>query len=194
MYNHHHQSTIHIVGASSWKEHCNGKDPFLQALIACLPPKVKKHLEQAGATGAWLTTIPDHFSGTELTKTEWLDIIALQYGYGSPHLPSCCNGCSEGFTVKHALNCKKGGLIGICHDDTHNELAHLNSLTFSNVHVMIKPTNASKETQATVPFPRRSPNATLGDKSQGDVLMHGVWLSCPRIQPFLCEKEEVFIY
>ncbi|KAL7478124.1 hypothetical protein ACHAW6_003900 [Cyclotella cf. meneghiniana] len=116
-------------------EQCDGKDTFLQALIECLLPKVKKCFEQAGSTGTWITTIPDQFSRIKLTKTEWFDSIALRYGSRPPSLPSHCNGCGEGFTIKHALNCKKGGLVGIHHDDAHNKWAHLCSLAFSNARV-----------------------------------------------------------
>ncbi|KAL7474543.1 hypothetical protein ACHAW6_000515 [Cyclotella cf. meneghiniana] len=36
-------------------------------------PKDKKRMEHATAAGTWLSTIPDRFSGTELTKDKWLD-------------------------------------------------------------------------------------------------------------------------
>ncbi|KAL7478120.1 hypothetical protein ACHAW6_003910 [Cyclotella cf. meneghiniana] len=133
------------------------------------------------ATGAWLTTIPDRFSGTELTKTEWFNNIALRYGSRPTHLPSHCEGCSDGFTFKHALNCKKGGLVGISHDNAHDEWAHLCSLAFSNVQVMIKPTilygndlNPGAH-HSVLPTSPPSPNDTLGDESRDDVLMHGFW-------------------
>ncbi|KAL7475474.1 hypothetical protein ACHAW6_001387, partial [Cyclotella cf. meneghiniana] len=110
---HHHRATVRSAGTSSRKARHDGEDTFLQALLAHSLPKVKKRLKRAQATGAWLTMIPDRFAGTELTKHEWLDNIALQYGSRPPHLPSRCDGCGEGFTVEHALNCKKGGLVGI---------------------------------------------------------------------------------
>ncbi|KAL7478613.1 hypothetical protein ACHAW6_004434 [Cyclotella cf. meneghiniana] len=132
MCTHHHHSTVHTIAASSQKEQCDGKNAFFQALLECLPQKVEKCFKRAGSTGAWLSAILDRFSSTELTKTEWFDNIALQYGSWSLHLPSHSNGSGKGFTVKHTLNCKKGGLVGICHDDSHDEWAHLCSLAFSN--------------------------------------------------------------
>ncbi|KAL7475126.1 hypothetical protein ACHAW6_001056, partial [Cyclotella cf. meneghiniana] len=74
---HHHRATVRSAGASSRKEHHDGDTAFLQAILECSLPKVKKCLEQAGATGAWISMIPDRFMGTELKKTEWLDNIAL---------------------------------------------------------------------------------------------------------------------
>ena len=64
---HHRRSTVRAAGATGRKERHDGEDAFLQALLARSPPKVKKRLEHAGATGAWLTTIPDRFAGMELT-------------------------------------------------------------------------------------------------------------------------------
>ncbi|KAL7474889.1 hypothetical protein ACHAW6_001714 [Cyclotella cf. meneghiniana] len=104
-----------------------------------MPPKVKTHLERTSATSAWLTTIPDRFSGKELSKTKWLDNIFISYRCRQPHLPSCCDGCGKGFLVEHALNLKKGGLVCIRHNSTHDKWAHLCSLTLSNARVMIKP-------------------------------------------------------
>ncbi|KAL7474530.1 hypothetical protein ACHAW6_000507 [Cyclotella cf. meneghiniana] len=158
MCTHHHCSTIHTTAASNQKEQSNGKDTFLQALLKSLPPKVKKRLERAGLTGAVLTTIPDHFSSTKLTKTEWFDNITLWYGSRLPHLLSCCDGCGKGFTVEHALNCKK---------------------------VVIKPTilygndsnpGACQAVQPTSPPP---PTDTLRDESWGDILVNGFW-QCAR--------------
>ena len=61
---HNDYSSTCAAGASNSKEQCICKVAFLQALLALLPLKVKKHLECTDATGAWLTTILDSFSGT----------------------------------------------------------------------------------------------------------------------------------
>lgn len=63
---HNHLSTIQADSGTDCKEQCNDKDVFLQALLEQSLPNVKKCFEWAGATGASLTTIPDHLSGTEL--------------------------------------------------------------------------------------------------------------------------------
>ncbi|KAL7480450.1 hypothetical protein ACHAW6_006145 [Cyclotella cf. meneghiniana] len=91
--------------------------------------------------------------------------------------------CGKGFTVEHVLNCKKGGLVGIHHDDAHDEWTHLCSLAFSNAQVVIKPTIGNDSNpgarHAVLPTPPPSPTDTLGDESRGDVLMHGFW-QCAR--------------
>ncbi|KAL7475656.1 LOW QUALITY PROTEIN: hypothetical protein ACHAW6_003456, partial [Cyclotella cf. meneghiniana] len=178
---HHHKTAVRAAGATRRKENRDGEDAFLQALKDRSPPKVKKRLERARATGAWLTTIPDRFAGTELTRHEWLDNIALRYGSRPPNLPSRCDGCGEGFTVEHALNCKKGGLVGIRHDDARDEWAHLCSLAFTNARVVIEPNilygndTATGPSRAALPNSPPSPNDTPGDESRGDVLVHSFW-------------------
>ncbi|KAL7474821.1 hypothetical protein ACHAW6_000786 [Cyclotella cf. meneghiniana] len=147
-----------------------------------LPLKVKKRIERATATGVWLSTIPDRFSDTKLTKVEWLDNIAIRYGLCPANLPDQCNGCSAGLMLEHGLSCKRGGLVGICHNDVHDKWAHLCSIALTDLQVIIEPTifygngpqaggsNATPTTPRTV-----NPTNTLGDEARGDVLAHGFW-------------------
>ena len=82
------------------------KLPSTKALMDRSPPKVKKRMEQATAASAQLLTIPDRFSGTELTKDEWLENVAIRYGRRPADLPDHCDGCGSGLTLEHGLSCK----------------------------------------------------------------------------------------
>ena len=44
---------------------------------------------------------------------EWSDAHFLQYGLEPPDLPKYCDGCNAKFTIFHALNCKRGGLVTV---------------------------------------------------------------------------------
>ena len=146
------------------------------------PPKVKKRMERATATGAWLSTIPDRFSGTELTKDEWLDNVAIRYGRRPADLPDHCDGCGSGLTLEHGLSCKRGGLVGIRHDDMRDEWAHLCSIALTDSRVVTEPaifygngtraTATNAATNATNPSGRTN---TPGDEARGDVLAHCFW-------------------
>ncbi|KAL7474526.1 hypothetical protein ACHAW6_000505 [Cyclotella cf. meneghiniana] len=147
-----------------------------------LPPKVKKRMEQATAAGVWLSTIPDRFSGTKLTKDEWFDNVAIRYGQRPANLPDQCDGCGAGLTLEHGLSCKRGRLVGIRHDDVREEWAHLCSIALTDSRVVINPTifygnrsqasgnNATPTTPCTV-----NQTNTLGDEARGDVLAHSFW-------------------
>ncbi|KAL7474186.1 LOW QUALITY PROTEIN: hypothetical protein ACHAW6_000175 [Cyclotella cf. meneghiniana] len=148
-----------------------------------LPPKVKKQMEQATAAGAWLLIILDRFSGTKLTKDEWLENVAIRCRQHPTNLPDQCDSCGAGLMLEHGLSCKQGGLlVGIRHNVMRDEWAHLCSIALTNSRVVIKPTifygnglqaggnNATPTTPCTV-----NPTNTLGDEAHGDVLAHGFW-------------------
>ena len=88
-----------------------------------------------GKTGTWLSVILNCFDGTELSREEFQDNLAIRYGLRPRGLPKRCDGCREPFTVEHGLSCKKGGFVGQRHDDVCEELAHLclMALTLSRI-------------------------------------------------------------
>ncbi|KAL7474659.1 hypothetical protein ACHAW6_000621 [Cyclotella cf. meneghiniana] len=133
-----HRNCVRAAGAAHRKTKCDGKVAFHAALMERLP-KVKKQMERAAVPGAWLSTIPDRFSRTELTKEVWFDNIAIRYGNRPANLPDQCDGCGAGLMLEHGLSCKKGGLVGICHDDMSDEWAHLCSIALTDLRVMIEP-------------------------------------------------------
>ena len=72
-----HWNCVRATGVEHRKTRRDGEVAFHTALMEWSPPKVKNWMEQATATGAWLSTIPNRFSGTELTKDEWFDNVAI---------------------------------------------------------------------------------------------------------------------
>ena len=110
------------------------------ALMERSPPKVKKRMEHSTAAGTWLLTIPDRFSGTKLTKDEWFNNVAIRYSRHPADLPDHCDGCGSGLTLEYGLSCKRGGLVGIRHDDVRNEWAHLCSIALTDLRIVIEPT------------------------------------------------------
>ena len=129
-----------------------------------------------------LSTIPNRFSGTELTREEWFDNVAIRYGKRPSNLPDQCDGCGAGLTLEHGLSCKKGGLVGIRHDDVRDEWAHLCSIALTDSRVVTEPaifygngtraTTTNATTNATTPNGR---NSAPGDEARGDVLAHSFW-------------------
>jgi len=87
--------------------------------------KEKKRLSRIAGCGAWLTRLPTRFEGNQVTEEEWHDNVSLRYGLRPIHLPQQCDGCGANFTVEHALNCKKGGLVTWRHNDVQQEWADL---------------------------------------------------------------------
>ena len=64
---------------------------------------------------AWLSVLPSTVNGAELGVQEWRDSLFVGYGIEPPDLPSYCDGYGAAFSICHALDFKKGGLITACH-------------------------------------------------------------------------------
>ena len=91
------------------------------------------------ATGAWLTVLSSTVNGIELGAQEWRDALFLRYGLDPPDLPTHCNGCEERFTISHALDCNKGGLVTAPHNELRDGVVDLASKAFTPAHVREDP-------------------------------------------------------
>ena len=90
--------------------------------------------------------------------------------------------CGAGLTLEHGLSCKKGGLVGIRHDDVCDEWAHLCSIALSNSRVVTEPAifygNGTRATTNNAAISATSPTRRTnipGNKARGDVLAHSFW-------------------
>ena len=72
----------------------------------------------------WLTTLPIDEHGFSLHKGAFRDALCLRYGWRTSHLPSHCV-CGKQFSVEHAMNCHRGGLPSIRHNEIRNITADL---------------------------------------------------------------------
>ena len=67
--------------------------------------------------GAWITVVPDLLNGTTNSTEEFRENIWIRFGLQPKGLRQTCNGCGRKLTVDHALQCKKGSIITIFHND-----------------------------------------------------------------------------
>ena len=68
---------------------------------------------------------------TALSAQEFRDSLLLWYGRTPPNLPSCCDGCGQKFSVRHALECPHGGLIIGRHNEVRDELGEIAAVAFA---------------------------------------------------------------
>jgi hypothetical protein len=97
-------------------------------------------------------------NGTELLAQELRNALLLcQARTSGDDLPSHCDGCGPKFDIRHALECKVGGLIILGQNKINEELCDLASkaLAPSAVHVkpMIHSRRTAEETKAKEPKP-----------------------------------------
>ena len=137
---------------------------------------VTKRLERMGKTGAWLTVMPNLLNGTLLSAEEWRDNARLRYGLRPVGLCDRCDGCNAPFTIDHAINCKKGGLVNQRHDDARDEAGELAAMALTKSRVSYEPRiHYGTGVCATQEVDQQTGRNATGDEARGDVAIHGLW-------------------
>ena len=97
-------------------------DSFSEPRKRCLQRKIDFQCS------GWLSVIPVAGNHFDMSPNEFRDAIALRYGCIPIDLLTHCDADGEVFSVNHALNCSKGGLVY----GRHNELRDLNCSLLDN--------------------------------------------------------------
>ena len=171
-----HKQCVRQAGAKTRKERVESEVEFVESLAERSTKAMAKRLGRAGLTGAWLTVMPNLLNGTLLSMEEWRDNARLRYGLRPIGLCERCDGCNAPFTIDHAINCKKGGLVCQRHDDARDEAGELAAMALTKSRVSYEPKifygtgvcatqqNGEQETGSNV----------AGDEARGDVAIHGL--------------------
>ncbi len=132
----------------------------------------KSRLIRAKETGTWLTVTPNRLNGTELSTDEFRDSLRLRGGLIPLNLPASCDGCGQGFTLGHAMSCRKGGLVLLRHNDMSGEWNHLCSIALTPAAVSDEPLiHSGRDGTAGA-----NANGTEAPPElRGDVAVHGFW-------------------
>ena len=69
----------------------------------------------------------------DLSAQEFRDVLALRCRKPLLCLPPCCEGCGAPFTIKHALDCRIGGLVGRRHNEVCDVFGDLAALVWNQV-------------------------------------------------------------
>ena len=104
-----------------------------------------------------------HFA---LSRSEFEDAINIRYYRQLKGLPAVCP-CSQKFTITHALNCRKGGLIHMRHDNVRDFLAGL--LEIVQHDVQTEPPLQLTTTEST------SASGNTADGARLDIRAKGFW-------------------
>ena len=109
-------------------------------------------------------------------RQEFVDNARIRLNLKVPNLPQHCDGCSAGFSIEHALSCKKGGLVFVRHNAVRDKAGALAELALPKTRVLYESFifhGASTRVGGTVTPAECSSN--IGNGAKGGVLAHGVW-------------------
>jgi len=86
-----------------------------------------------GKTSGWLNVLPIARHQFDLSAVEFRDALAMRYCRPLIRMPTMCDGCGAAFTLSHALDCKKGGLITQRHNEVRDALGDIAALAYKEV-------------------------------------------------------------
>ena len=97
-------------------------------------PHTLKVIQDANIPGAslCLSVLPLEEFGFVLYKSEFKDALSLRYGKPLKGLPAMCP-CGEKYNLTHALICKKGGFVTMCHNSLRGFEAYMLSKIVDDV-------------------------------------------------------------
>ena len=105
-----------------------------------------------GSLSAWLTAVSIAAENFDLPELEFRDALSVRYNKNLNASPTFCDGCQSSFTLRHALACKKGGLLTLRHNEIMDAVGKLASLVWKDVHrePVIREYNPQDETPALI--------------------------------------------
>ena len=120
-----HPACLWEVRTAVWQRSQHWAEEALAETLEGAPVQRAHRLRQATKTRAWLTVQPSTVNGTNMGAQEWRDALFLHYGLDPPDLPTYCDGCNVKFTICHALDCRRGGLVMARHNEIRDRVADL---------------------------------------------------------------------
>ena len=139
-------------------------------------------LRRGHNTGRWITLEPITVNRMYLGSQEWCNIVFICYGIDPPDLPHNYDVFGVGFSVTHALNCNKGGLVTAQHNELCNGVADLACKALTSTHVrynpLITPGRAIgifKTINDNTAVPNKQPGKVVKSKQKEDLLTTDLW-------------------
>ena len=124
-YNANHLLLIREERHDRQKKRDDVNDAKLKGLVRCIDATNRRLILQAKSTGDWLNVRGTTVTGTLLVATEFRDLLCAHYNVTPLSPQSNCDGCSTSFDLRHALSCRKRGLVIARHNEVHDELIYL---------------------------------------------------------------------
>ena len=184
-----HSSTREAVISEMKDRKLEDNEAKLSDVLQCVDAETARSLLKGTKTGHWLSALPSFVNGTELSAQQFRDALLIRYARTPGDLPCFCDGCGKEFTLRHALECKKGGLVHARHDEVKIELVDIGKMALPDSCVRVEPyinldsptiaANAKKSNPPNnQPTDLNGPISELlasDDENRGDVLFRGLF-------------------
>ena len=107
----------------------------LDTILATLSPGRQHAIMRVdkGKTSSWPMTLLLQICHFDLAPVQFREGLALSYLRHPSNAPAKRDGCGADFTLQHVLDCKKGGLVTLCHNEIHDLIGELASQVWPQV-------------------------------------------------------------
>lgn len=151
-----HVEVLHEVKAELRERKLAEYELRLDSIARDLSPDDRRTILRGQETGQWLSVPPSTIHGTELSAT--------------------CDGCGQKFDVRHALQCKTGGLVINRHDEITDELTDLSAKALKPSMVRAEPRILpGRATETTTAEAGTASVQKIDPADRGDLLIRGLW-------------------
>ena len=99
----------------------------------------KIRLERVTVDGAWLTVFSDIINGTTLSADKFQDKLRLRFRMEPIRIWNRCDSCGVKLALDHALQCKKGRLVFVHHNNMADEWGAMCAAALTPKYVSQKP-------------------------------------------------------
>ena len=127
------------VWKKSSQKSAHRAEEALMTTIAGAPVQGTGQIQWVTKTGAWMMVQPSMVNGTELGAQEWRYALFLKYGLEPSDFPNYCDGCNAKFSICHTLDCKRGSLVTLHHNELRDWVTDLARKAFTPSHVLNNP-------------------------------------------------------
>ena len=105
-----------------------------------------------GSLSSWLIALPIAAENFDFSEMEFRDALSVRYNKNLNTSPTFCDCCHSPFTLRHALACKKGGLLTLRQNEIRDAVGDLASLVWKDVQrePVIRQWNPQDETSALI--------------------------------------------
>ena len=107
-----HHDVVKQTRLANRTKNCDVFENLYNKVLSEVSPNCKRSITRTrDCLSSWLNVMPIAKDNFDLSAVEFRDGLCLRYRKPMLQLPPNCDGCGAMFSINHALDCRRGGLV-----------------------------------------------------------------------------------